>query len=264
MTFIKRFEKQPDNLFFSIGWISIFFCISVLISLNNAYAAASSIETSAAEPDKVSYKLITSYYSASDKNNAVDINLRAKYAEHTGWLGEYGNKQGFRQFRVGYEYSPDFVFIRPTFSLQLASKGFIGESINTEIGGKTFAILGIGRTNLHDYYNLNFDPNDAVTIGIGTRVFDQHQLSLIQVFDNRLNTHQRINHFIWHYNPTDSQHFSIDASYKSGIDSDNVMIHGYGISADYRYDQYFIRLAHEQHANFAVSDLTRFSLGLHF
>lgn len=242
----------------------VLFCLSFLVSLNTAYAAADSTETKVVEPAKVSYKLTSSYYDASDNNNALDVNLRTKYAEHTAWIGEYGDKKGFRQFRAGYEYSPEFAYIRPTFSLQLASKGFIGESINTEIGGETFAIIGIGRTNLHDYYNLNFDPNDAITLGIGTRAFNQHELSLFQVFDNRLDTQQRITHFVWRYSPTDSQRLSIDASYKSGLDSENVFIHGYGLSADYRYRQYFARLAREQHANFAVSDLTRLSIGIYF
>lgn len=242
----------------------VLFCLSFLVGLSTAYAAVDGLETKATESEKVSYKLTTSYYSASDENNAIDINLRAKYAEHTGWIGEYGDKQGFRQFRAGYEYSPEFTYIRPTFSLQLARKGFIGESINTEVGGETFAIIGIGRTNLHEYYNLNFDPNDAITIGVGTRVFNQHELSLFQVFDDRLDTQQRITHFVWRYSPTDSQRLSIDASYKSGLDSDIVFIHGYGLSADYRYRQYFARLAYEQHANFAVSNLTRLSMGIYF
>lgn len=243
---------------------ALLFCFSFLVGSNNVYAAADSTETKVAEPAKVSYKLTTSYYNASDNNNAVDVNLRTKYAEHTAWIGEYGDKKGFRQFRAGYEYSPEFAYIRPTFSLQLASKGFIGESINTEIGGETFAIIGIGRTNLHDYYNLNFDPNDSITIGIGSRAFNQHELSLFQVFDNRLDTQQRITHFVWRYSPSDSQRLSIDASYKSGLDSENDYIHGYGLSADYRYHQYFSRLAREQHANFAASDLTRLSIGIYF
>lgn len=238
------------------------YLLACLLSFNNAYAAEKSPDET--EAAKITYKLTSSYYQASDDNDAFDLNLRANAGVHTGWIGEYGDKNGFRQFRTGYEYRPDFGVVRPTFSAQLASGGFIGGSVTTEVGGDTFAILGFGRTNLHNYYNLNFDPNDAITIGVGTRAISNTELSLYQVFDDRLGTQQRITHFVWRYKPTDSQHISIDASYKSGLDSDDIFIHGYGLSVDYSYDQYFSRIAREQHANFASSDLTRFSVGMRF
>jgi hypothetical protein len=217
-----------------------------------------------AESQSIAYKLTASYYQVSDNNDAADINLRANYSVHTAWIGEYRDRDGFHQLRTGYEYSPDFKFVRPTFSAQLASGGFIGGSVTSEIGGDTYAIVGIGRTNLRNYYNLNFDPNDAITIGIGTRVFSNTELSLFQVFDDRLDTHQRITHLVWRYKPTESQRITLDANYKSGLDSADEFIHGYGISVDYGYKQFFARIAHDQYANFATSDLTRFSVGMHF
>jgi hypothetical protein len=216
------------------------------------------------EPLSVSYKFTASYYQASDNNDAVDINLRANYSVHTAWMGEYSDKNGFHQFRTGYEYSPNFDFVRPTFSAQLAGGGFLGGSVTSEVGGDTYAIIGVGRTNLRNYYNLNFDPNDAITFGMGTRAFSNTELSLFQVFDDRLNTHQRITHFVWRYKPTNSQRITVDASYKTGLDSGNDFIHGYGLSFDYGYKQFFARVAREQYANFATSDLTRFSVGMRF
>lgn len=243
---------------------STLYLLPCLFSLNNAYATDNSADIKATEPAKITYKLTSSYYQASDNNNAVDVNLRANVDVHTAWIGEYGDRNGFRQFRTGYEYSPDLGIVRPTFSAQLASGGFIGGSVTTEVGGDTFAIVVIGRTNLHNYYNLNFDPNDAITIGVGTRAIPHNELSLFQVFDDRLDTQQRITHFVWRYKPTDKQRLTLDATYKTGLDADNIFIHGYGISVDYSYKQYFVRAAREQYANFANSDLTRFSLGLHF
>jgi hypothetical protein len=217
-----------------------------------------------AEHSEISYKLTASYYKASDNNDATDINLRVNYTTHTLWVGNYQDKNGFHQLRTGYEFSPDFDFVRPTFSLQLAEGGFIGGSVTSEVGGNVYAIVGIGRTNLRNYYNLNFDPNDAITVGAGTRAFDKMELSLFQVFDDRLDTRQRITHFLCRYKPSDTQRISLDVSYKSGLDSHNEFINGYGVSIDYGYQQYFARVAREQYANFAASDLTRFSIGMRF
>lgn len=236
------------------------YLLALMAYSTNAYATAAQDGGAS----KVSYKLTTSYYQASDNNDAVDINIRGNYSVHTAWIGEYGDRDGFRQLRTGYEYSPDYGLIRPTFSVQLAEGGFVGGSITTEVGGDTFAILGFGRTNLKNYYNLNFDPNDAITIGIGSRAIEHNELSLFQVFDDRLGTQQRNTHLVWRYQCTNSQRITTDASYKTGIDSDNVFIHGYGLSVDYSYEQYFVRVAREQHANFADRDLTKFSVGLHF
>lgn len=239
---------------------SAYFLLAVFAGSANVHAD----EPQDATTSKVSYKLTTSYYQASDNNDAVDLNIRGNYGSHTAWIGEYGDRQGFRQLRTGYEYSPDYGLLRPTFSLQLAEGGFVGGSLSTEVGGDTFAILGLGRTNLKNYYNLNFDPNDAITVGIGSRAIEHHELSLFQVFDDRLGTQQRNTHFVWRYQCSDKQRITTDASYKTGIDSENVFIHGYGLSVDYSFDQYFVRIAREQHANFAGSDLTKLSAGLRF
>jgi hypothetical protein len=45
-----------------------------------------------------------------------------------------------------------------------------------------------GRTNLKDYFNLNFDPNDAILIGAGTRAIQHTTLSAFQIRDDRLGT----------------------------------------------------------------------------
>ena len=42
-----------------------------------------------------------------------------------------------------------------------ASGGFWGGRVGTEYGNTFFVGAGIGRTNLRNYFNLNFDPNEA-------------------------------------------------------------------------------------------------------
>ena len=244
---------------------------SILIFLSSITFLGCAAAYSAEEPEKIveeekkiEYKLTPSYYSSTDGNSASDINLRGSIGQHTLWVGIYGDKNSYHQERAGYENRMDFGLTRWVLSTQFASGGFIGGSVTTEIGGDTFGIVGIGRTNLRDYYNLNFDPNDAITIGIGTRAIAKTELSFFQVRDDRLDTQQQITHFVWRYKPSESQRITIDSSYKSGLISDNKFIKGYGLSITYDYRSYFVRLAKDQYANFNDSDLTRLSFGMRF
>ena len=226
--------------------------------------AADSTDAFISVPKTISYKFTPSYYQASNGNNALDINLRANVDKHTIWLGEYRDHVGYQQSRAGYEYKLDLGFTRSVLSAQAASGGFLGGSITTEIGGDTFAIVGFARTNLHDYYNLNFDPNDAITIGVGTRALPDTELSLFQVRDDRLGTGQQISHLLWRYKTADEQRLSIDTSYKTGLDSDYLKVHGYGLTLDYDYHQYFAKIGYDQYSNFSSNTLTRLSLGMRF
>src|SRR5262249_16922809 len=117
---------------------------------------------------KVAWKFTPTFHSNSSQPNAWDLNLRGNTDTQTWWLGYYQRSDEFQQARVGYERPTEFSFGRVVPSLQYASRGFLGGSLYGEVGGDWFAILGWGRTNLKDYYNLNFDPNDAVTFGAGT------------------------------------------------------------------------------------------------
>jgi hypothetical protein len=238
--------------------------LSAGLVLNVAVYAADVPDNAEENSKKVEYKLTPSFYQSSDGNNAVDINLRANIGQHTTWIGQYHDKDGFNQTRTGYEYRQDFRQVRLVWSAQLASRGFIGGSATSEIGGETFGMIGFGRTNLRDYYNLNFDPNDAITVGIGSRAISNTELSLFHTWDDRLDTHQRVTHFVYRYKPTDSDRLTIDTSYKRGLTGDDIFVRGYGLSATYDYRQYFVRLARDQYANFTANHLTRFSLGMRF
>ena len=116
--------------------------LACLMVFKCGYAAENSPDVISTQLSKITYKFTTTYLGSSDDNNAIDVNLRAVDDMHTAWVGEYGDRNGFRQLRAGYAYSPQFNHIRPTFSIQLATKGYIAESISAEIGDKNFAILG--------------------------------------------------------------------------------------------------------------------------
>lgn len=137
--------------------------------------------------------------------------------------------------------------------------------MQANIGGDTDAILGFGRTNLKPYYNLNFDPNDAVTFGVGSNTLLPHgEISLYQVRADRLHTHQQNTHVLLKVHAGESSRWTIDASYKQGRADDGAMMHGYGLSLEYDYRQLFCKLARESAVNFSHVEQTRIALGLRF
>ena len=225
-------------------------------------ASVALVLATSAFADEVEYKLTASYYNVGN-SDAGDVNLRANSGNHTAWLGQYQDDEGFRQTRAGYEYKQNSALLRVTWSAQLATRGFAGGSVTAEVGGDTYAIAGFGRTNLHPYYNLNFDPNDALTAGIGTRAVQNLELALFRVWDDRLDTHQQVTHASARYKLPDEQRLTFDVSYKTGY-GDAGYQKGYGLTATYDIHQYFIRLAAEQHANFEPDTMTRLSIGMRF
>ncbi|MEP7042358.1 MAG: hypothetical protein ABI843_04815 [Dokdonella sp.] len=211
------------------------------------------------------FKLTPAWYDNSDGNDAWDVNLRADLGEQKVWLGQYQDQQNFRQTRAGYEYDPDFGWVGLSLSAQAASRGFLGGSAQANIGGDNYAIVGFGRTNLRPYYNLNFDPNDAITLGLGSKSLLPHsEISLFQVRDDRLHTQQRITHALLKYHLSELSRLTVDATYKHGLADDDVMVHGYGLALEYDYRQVFCKLARERAVNFTHVGQTRVALGLRF
>ncbi len=241
--------------------------VSVLLGVAGylvAHSAVASEKASNEDSPKIAFKLTPSYYQLSDGNDAFDINLRANLAQHTAWVGQYRDKKGYSQARTGYENKLDFGLARLTLSAQLASGGFAGGSGTAEIGGDTFGILGFGRTNLRDYYNLNFDPNDAITVGIGSRAISDTELTFFHLWDDRLGTKQRVTHLVLRHKTSDTQRITVDTSYKSGLTGEEVFVRGYGLSVTYDYHNYFARVARDQYVNFTGNHMTRLSLGVRF
>ena len=219
------------------------------------------------EGNKVAWKFTPTWHNNSSQPNAWDFNLRGNTDTQTWWVGYYQRSDEFQQARLGYEHPVDFAYGRVVPSFQYASRGFLGGSLYAEIGGEWFAIVGWGRTNLKDYYNLNFDPNDAITFGAGTRVLHNTTLSLYQVRDDRLDTGQRITHAIARWKSNEKTRWTVDVSYKEGRpDSDpaSERFHGAGLAVTCDFDRYFVRAAKDPHVNFSDNNMVRVALGLRF
>ena len=245
---------------------SAFLFISLILT-SAVLAGPAQAQEAGPDDGKISFKFTPTYLSSSDGNNALDLNLRGVIGAHTAWLGHYRDKEGFSQARGGYEnrqtFGP-FGLARTVLSLQLASGGFAGGSVTAELGGETYAIAGWGRTNLRNYYNLNFDPNDAITLGVGTRAIAHTELSIYQIRDDRLGTGQRISHAVARYKATESERWTVDMTRKSGMTDTGARVAGYGLSVTYDFGNYFARLARDPYANFTDASQTRVSLGLRF
>lgn len=246
-----KLTQMRKACFFLLG------CTSLCVQAQSAAAAP--------EPDSWAFKLTPSLYATAHEHNAVDVNLRGNNGPHALWIGQYQRGEEFQQTRAGYEYTANFAWGQMVPSVQAASGGFAGGSLNFQIGQPVYLIAGLGRTNLRNYYNLNFDPNDAVTLGLGTRLPQGHQLSVFSVKDNRLATDQIITHAVWRWQASDTDRWTVDLAYKTGRSSpEDERVSGRSLSVTYDHRRTFVRLAYDEKVNFSANNQTRVSAGLRF
>ena len=193
----------------------------------------------------------------------TDVNLRWRRSDTSAWLGIYRDPALGTQVRTGADTSVDIaksVQLQP--SIQLASHGFVGGSLTLQMGNAWYGILGIGRTNAKPYFNLNFDPNDAITVGAGRRLDDGTTYNLFLVADDRLHTRQRD----WHLNikiPLRNSRATFDILRKSGI-SDVGYITGWGFSANWDRPRWFLRAVYDPYQNFSAQNVWRLASGIRF
>src|SRR5574343_741056 len=212
-----------------------------------------------------SFKLTPSVYSNRDAAQATDLNLRGNLGPHALWVGQYRQSGFGEQTRTGYEYTASPGWGQVVYSLQAAERGFFGGSVTSQIGHEVYAIAGWGRTNLRTYSNLTFDPNDAITLGVGGWWGPQHQISVLRIQDDRLHTGQRVTHLVWRYHP-DSQHrLTVDVADKRGrVDADGLWLQGSSVSLTWDWQGHFARAAVDRKVNFSDDTQTRLSVGWRF
>jgi hypothetical protein len=222
---------------------------------------------SSAAAEEIEWKFTPTLYRTTNEASAFDLNLRGELDAHRAWVGFYRRGNEFQQLRAGYEYSAQLPFGRLLPSLQVASRGFLGASVNAELGSeKYFGLLGFGRTNLRPYFNLNFDPNDAITLGAGTRALGNTTVMLFQVRDDRLGTDQRVTHLTArNTRRVAGQRWSVDLFHREGRETpESEKVRGTGIAVGYDYHQYFARVAYDPHVNFSPNTMLRLAIGLRF
>lgn len=218
----------------------------------------------AADSEGVAYKFTLGRYLSSDGNPAWDANLRGGQGPHTAWLGVYRDRAGLQQWRSGYEFRSDGEWLRSALSLQNASGGTWVGAATAELGGTSYAIVGWGRTNLRDYINLNYDPNDAITLGVGTRALAGTELTLFHVRDDRTHSGQQVTHAVLRWRFGNAQRLTVDLSSKRGLTGDGVFVRGNSVTLGYDHGPGFVRLAHDPHAGFSLPTQNRISFGFRF
>lgn len=214
------------------------------------------------------YKLtVGSYhYSApdSDRYSGQDLNLRVRQDDTNAWVAAYHDRVFGSQARTGFDttltLAPD-LSLQP--SLQAATRGFLGGSVNLQYGDPWFAVVGWGRTNLKPYYNLNWDPNDAITVGAGWHGKEGRTLSVTLIADDRLHTHQRDLHFYSRWPVSPDLRLTLDLLHKTGL-GDSGEVNAWGWSATLDLPHWFLRLAHDPKQNFSTQDADRVSVGVRF
>jgi hypothetical protein len=208
------------------------------------------------------WKLTAGEYAYADYYG-TDVNLRWRAENTSAWAAVYTDRFFGTQARAGADTSigvGKYVQVQP--SLQLASRGFVGGSINVQAGGAWYGIAGIGRTDGRPYFNLNFDPNDAVTLGAGHQSPEGVSYLAFVVVDDRFHTGQRD----WHANvriPEGDSHATLDLLYKTGL-SDAGPIRAWGFSATWDWPSWFLRAAYDPYQNFSAQNAWRFAVGVRF
>lgn len=212
-----------------------------------------------------SFKFTPSVYSNRAAPQATDLNLRANLGAHALWIGQYRQSGFGEQSRAGYEYTATPEWGQLVYSAQAAEGGFAGGSVTAQLGRKVYGIAGWARTNLKTYYNLNFDPNDAITLGIGGWWGQRHQIGLLRIQDDRLHTGQRVTHLVWRYHPDDAHRLTVDMADKQGrTDADGVWLHGSSLSLTWDWRRYFVHATIDRKVNFTQDKQKRLSLGRRF
>jgi hypothetical protein len=144
----------------------------------------------------------------------------------------------------------------------LATRGFVGGSLNVQVGGSWYGLVGIGRTDARPYFNLNFDPNDAMTYGVGHTEESGLAFNVFVIEDNRFHTGQRD----WHANtqiPFGDSHATLDVLHKSGS-SDAGRVSAWGGTLNYDWPRWFVRLAYDPYQNFSAQSAWRVAAGVRF
>lgn len=209
------------------------------------------------------WKATLSLYQLPD-DHSYDANLRYKTDSYAAWVGAYRDSgSGDDQLRLGaeYDYQRGEALVVP--SLQVATHGLVAASVYGELGGRWFAIVGASRTNLRPFFNLTFDPNESVQLGLGHAIGTHDRLTAYSIPDVRLHTGQQNTHVIWRHR-AGGHRLTLDGLYKSGRIDDGSHVRAFGGTATYDFPRWFVRLAYDPYANFGLVDMWRFSGGWRF
>lgn len=221
-------------------------------------------ENPAAPAFKLTMGLYQSTGGGEASSDSTDINLRHSSTLGNLWYGRYvAPARELVQDRVGWDRTFPVGPVRIQPSAQLATGGAWNGSVGVETGEDWYIGAGLGRTNLRETVNLNFDPNDSYSLSGGYRWAEGASLGFVLVRDNRLNPDQQHLHLIYRTPLPDGHRLTADLLVKRGLVEDE-MIERTGLSVAYDWPRWFVRLAYDPKVNFTPQDMWRLSFGTRF
>jgi len=238
---------------------------NVLVLILSFYPVAGLTATNADNPiSPPANKLTLAYYSFSSGKQGFDINLRHTFKTSTAWIGGYGESGGFDQVRAGFEYDYHHDWLTFVPSVQAATHGLLGASVYGEAGHRFFGIAGAGRTNLHTYWNLGFDPNEYVQFGAGYRDNAGSTISVYAIRDNRLKTGQTNTHFVVRRYLPGEWRLTADVVGEHGDGDNGLVVKSVAVSMDVDWRRWFVRVAWDPHVNYTPDRQLRVAGGVRF
>lgn len=241
----------------------LFSVSAILATARIALADSAAPETAQSPSAQAAYKFTAGWYGFSDRTDGLDLNLRRSSEIGNAWIGYFRlSDQSITQWRTGWDNSYGST-VRLSPSIQFATHGFVGGSIQVETGEPWFVGAGLGRTNLRPYWNLNFDPNDAYTLSAGHRSMNNQLFMFQLVRDNRQNPDQHHMHFVYRQPLADDERMTLDALYKTGLVGDE-RVRRWGFTFTYDWPRLFARVAWDPKTNFTPVDSVRLSVGTRF
>jgi hypothetical protein len=202
------------------------------------------------------------YKTAADWSG--DLNLRGSSGDFNFWLGGYVTEGGDGVARIGGEWTYKSSALRFTPTLAIATNGLVSGQLYSEIGSRAYLIAGISRTNLKDYYNLTFDPNESLQLGAGIHLDRRTLLNAYSIFDVRLHTGQQNTHVVFRHYLSHEHRLTVDVVYKSGHTDEDEFVRGLGVTATWDWARVFVRAAYDPYANFTSETMWRLGGGVRF
>ncbi|SDE59962.1 hypothetical protein SAMN05192589_12221 [Paracidovorax valerianellae] len=261
-----RHGRFPRSAATAAALCAVVFCASALMAPLAHAAADANADADADTP--LPFKLTTGLYHVAGgglpAGPGLDVNLRYTRGDDHWWIGAFRSPAlDFSMPRAGWDRTVALGDWRVLPSLQIASGGFVGGSVAVETGTTWVVGAGLGRTNLRNYANLNFDPNDAYTVYGSHRWSSGDTLALQLVRDNRQNPDQQNVHLVWRSPQPGGERLTVDLLAKQGT-VDGRFQRRAGLSVGYDWAEWFVRAAWDPLVNFTPQSMWRLSTGVRF
>ena len=214
--------------------------------------------------DEFKSKLTFSVY-FTNGDRLYDLNLRHQFGPLTAWIAGFADPNGTKLIRVGaqYDYKKAWFHFVPT--IEVATTKAVSGSLYSELGsGKTFAIAGVSRTNLKSFFDLFWDPSDAVQLGVGHKISSYDRIQAYSIIDVRLHTEQQNTHVVYRHKLNANNGITFDGVFKSGHDDSGRFIRTAGIGVYYDRPKWFWKVYYDPHVNFTSNTMVRTGIGLKF